>query len=89
MEQENLGSIVEHAATPLAKSLKKVTMPLLVIHGDRDGIVPIQLGREVYEHARAPKDFYLVRGAGHNDLTTVGGRPYFQRLRAFISQAVR
>ena len=73
----------------LARSLKKVTMPLLVIHGDRDGIVPIQLGREVYEHARAPKDFYLVRGAGHNDLTTVGGRPYFQRLRAFISQAVR
>ncbi len=73
----------------LASHLKKVKIPLLVIHGDRDRIVPIQLGKEVYEKANGPKDFYLVSGAGHNDVTMVGGRPYFQRIKTFIASVTR
>lgn len=73
----------------LASHLKKVNVPLLVIHGDRDRIVPIELGKEVYEKARAPKDFYLVSGAGHNDVTMVGGRQYFKRIKDFVALVTR
>ena len=68
----------------LASSLKNVRIPILVIHGDRDRIVPIQLGKRVYEAANSPKDFYLVSGAGHNDVTYIGGRQYFKRLKEFV-----
>jgi len=73
----------------LGERLQRVRMPVLVIHGDRDRIVPLQLGKQVYERARAPKAFYLVPGADHNDLIYVGGAPYFERLKRFITEVVR
>ncbi len=73
----------------LSAQLPAITMPLLFVHGDRDEIIPIELGKKVYEAANAPKSFYEVRGAGHNDLYVVGGRAYFRRLQEFVTQVVR
>jgi fermentation-respiration switch protein FrsA (DUF1100 family) len=40
-------------------------IPLLVIHGDADDIVPVHHGRRLYEEAREPKEWWLVPGGGH------------------------
>jgi fermentation-respiration switch protein FrsA (DUF1100 family) len=74
---------------PLAEQLSRVTMPVLVIHGDRDDIVPIALGREVFDAARDPKSFYVIEGADHNNTYHIGGRAYFQRLKQFVREIVR
>ena len=66
--------------------LPQVRMPVLVLHGDHDEVIPLALGQRVFEAASAPKDFYLIRGAGHNDTYVVGGEPYFQRLINFIRE---
>jgi len=45
----------------------RIDLPVLVLHGSRDEIVPIELGRALstrFPHAR----FLEVTGAGHNDL---------------------
>jgi pimeloyl-ACP methyl ester carboxylesterase len=45
----------------------RVDRPVLVLHGNRDEVVPIELGRALaarFPHAR----FVEVAGAGHNDL---------------------
>ncbi|MBI3274567.1 MAG: alpha/beta hydrolase [Methylocystis sp.] len=42
-----------------------VRMPLLVVHGDRDPVVPIRFGRQLFERANEPKTFMSVRGGGH------------------------
>ncbi len=68
----------------LLDHLRRVNMPTLVIHGDRDDIIPLELGRQVFDAAAAPKSWYLVPGAGHNDLYEIGGRAYFQRLKQFF-----
>ena len=73
----------------LVDRLPRISVPILVIHGDRDEIVPLELGQQVFDAARGPKAFYLVQGAGHNDLYQVGGTPYFQRLRRFAEEVVR
>lgn len=73
----------------LADRLAALSLPVLVVHGDRDDIIPIELGRQVFDAAREPKAFYLVPGADHNDLYVVGGRAYFQRLRQFAEQVVK
>ena len=72
----------------LASRLKEVRMPLLVIHGERDTVIPLELGRAVYEAANEPKEFYAVPGADHNDTTLTGGAPYFQRLLKFARQVI-
>ncbi|MGB6836581.1 MAG: alpha/beta hydrolase [Dehalococcoidia bacterium] len=67
----------------LAK-IEKVATPLLVLHGDRDDVVPFGAGRKLFEAANEPKEFYTIRGAGHNDTYLVGGEEYFGVLRRFM-----
>jgi fermentation-respiration switch protein FrsA (DUF1100 family) len=66
--------------------LGKIRCPKLVIHGDRDEIVPFRLGRKLYDAALPPKSFYQVPGAGHNDLISAAGPEYLNRLKDFLSQ---
>jgi fermentation-respiration switch protein FrsA (DUF1100 family) len=40
-------------------------LPLLVLHGDQDAIVPMQHGKRLYEAAREPKQLWIVQRAGH------------------------
>lgn len=41
------------------------SIPILIIHGDRDPIVPLHHGWRLYKAAVAAKQFWLVRGGGH------------------------
>jgi len=66
------------------EKVAKVKVPLLVLHGDRDDLVPYEQGRKVFAAARAPKEFYTIHGATHNDTYRVGGDAYFERLRGFV-----
>jgi fermentation-respiration switch protein FrsA (DUF1100 family) len=50
----------------------KVTAPVLVLHGERDTVVPIALGEQLYALIVAPKRFVRFPGAGHNDLGAHG-----------------
>ena len=50
----------------------KVTAPVLVLHGERDNVVPIALGERLYGLINAPKRFVRFPSAGHNDLGVRG-----------------
>jgi fermentation-respiration switch protein FrsA (DUF1100 family) len=63
-------------AYPNLRRVAELRSPLLVIHGDRDDIVPVGHGRALFEAARAPKRVEIVRGAGHNDLIEAMGASY-------------
>jgi fermentation-respiration switch protein FrsA (DUF1100 family) len=68
-------------------SLAKVHLiraPLLFIHGEYDEAIPVEMARRLYHAAHAPKRFYLVPEAGHNDTYVVGGSSYFKEWRAFL-----
>lgn len=65
-------------------------MPVLVIHGEQDDIIPVELGRHVFNAAPNPKSLDLVPGAGHNDCYyVVGGQAYFSHLTQLIASIVR
>lgn len=68
--------------------LPHLSLPTLVIHGDRDDIIPIELGRQVFEMAKPPKWWYAIAGADHNNTYQVGGPSYFRRLAEFIQRAL-
>jgi fermentation-respiration switch protein FrsA (DUF1100 family) len=59
-------------------------VPLLVLHGDRDEVVPFAQGRRVFEAAREPKRFHRIVGAGHNDTYLTGGKEYWDVLDEFL-----
>lgn len=68
----------------LAEKVTKLRRPLLVIHGEKDSIVPVALGRQVYDAAHEPKHWFVVVGAEHNDVPFVGGTAYFQKITSFV-----
>ncbi|PWB95271.1 alpha/beta hydrolase [Methylosinus sporium] len=46
-------------------AIRDVHMPLLIVHGDEDGVVPIALGRRLFDLANEPKTFFLAPGGQH------------------------
>jgi fermentation-respiration switch protein FrsA (DUF1100 family) len=46
----------------------KITAPVLVVHGEDDRVVPLTLGKRLYDLIRSPKRFVSIARAGHNDL---------------------
>lgn len=52
--------------------IKDVHMPLLIIHGDRDSVVPFHHGQRLFALANTPKTFIRMPGSEHNTLTRDG-----------------
>lgn len=73
----------------LIDRLPQVSIPKLIFHGDRDDVIPIQLGLQVFEAAKPPKWWYTIAGADHNNTYQVGGAAYFRRFVEFVQQAIR
>ncbi len=52
--------------------MDRVRAPLFVVHGERDRIVPVRLGRKLFAAANDPKEAVYLPNAGHNDLPAHG-----------------
>lgn len=63
-----------------------VRAPLLVVHGDRDELVPWEMGKRLYAAANAAADrqLYTVSGGTHNDTWVVGGDGYLSTVARFL-----
>ncbi|MBW2615965.1 MAG: alpha/beta hydrolase [Deltaproteobacteria bacterium] len=75
---------------PHYNNLEKITrinVPKLIIHGEKDEIVPFSMGQKLYHAAQAPKSFYPIKNAGHNDTYVLGGKKYFDTLSAFVKDS--
>ena len=60
------------------EKIERTRLPTLIIHGERDWIIPISDARALYEASpAADKKLVKVPGAGHNDLMMIGRRAYF------------
>jgi len=53
-------------------------VPVSVVHGRRDRIVPIRMGIEVYDAAKRKGELLLVEGAGHSDVPDIAGEDYWR-----------
>jgi fermentation-respiration switch protein FrsA (DUF1100 family) len=78
-----VGNLLRTKYDSLSK-MREIRAPLLVLHGDRDDVVPYEQGRRLFEAANQPKTFYTILGAHHNDTYIVGDRPYFNAWAHFL-----
>ncbi len=44
-----------------------LSVPKLFCHGEADELVPVTVGRQLYEAAAEPKRLVIYPGVGHND----------------------
>lgn len=64
---------------------RRVRCPVCIVHGDRDEVVPLVLGRELAGAFAGPVEFVVAPGYGHNDLSLDPDGPFGARLRAFLA----
>jgi len=70
---------------PTLKYVQEYEGPTLILHSEDDEIVPIEMGRELYEAAAGEKAFAELRG-GHNDGWDSMDRQYDEILQKHISE---
>lgn len=70
-----------------AEIMREVRCPVLSVHGGDDRLIAPERGRALFEAAAGPKEWWLVPGAGHNDVIDAAGPgAFFARVHAFLSK---
>lgn len=69
-----------------AAKIARLHLPVLIMHGTEDEVIPYELGQKLFAAANEPKEFYPIPGATHNDPYLVGGEPYYAKIREFIQR---
>lgn len=65
-------------------ALRGFDRPVLVVHAERDSVIPFRLGRELFERLEAPKRFVTLVEGDHNDLFDARHMTYWRPVQAFI-----
>ncbi|TDT75031.1 hypothetical protein BDE40_1755 [Litoreibacter halocynthiae] len=69
---------------PSLERIPQIKSPLLILHGTKDDLIPISMGRALLATAgSAQKELYAVQGAGHINMWTGDAQ---RRLYKFLSQ---
>jgi len=76
-------SLLRHKLNALDK-IPQIKAPVLFFHGDQDDIVPVHLGKALFDATSAAKEWVTIPGAGHNDTYFIGGGGYFEKIRTFV-----
>jgi len=75
----------DHVFSNLEK-IRSIHLPTLIIHAEKDHIIPLQHGQDLYQASPAKdKRLVIIPDANHNDLLMVGQNQYFQALMDFVS----
>lgn len=68
-----------------------VRAPVLIIHGDRDDMIPTRMSHLLYERVierGGTAEEWVIAGAEHNSTYDVGDEEYVRRVREFVNRAV-
>ncbi len=61
---------------------------VLVIHGDRDPVVPISQGKELFKLAKEPKTLFEVKDGGHGDTLSRDNGAYRKRMLVWLDDVM-
>jgi len=64
--------------------MKNINVPLLVIHGTKDRVIPYHMGKEIFEAATSEKQLNTIEGGGHNDLQNAYAQKYWTSILNFL-----
>jgi uncharacterized protein len=70
---------------PNLTKIRTITMPTLIIHGERDSLIPFEEGRDLYDNSGAKSKLILVIPNGdHNTLLMEGMAEYFKAIEELV-----
>ena len=70
---------------PTLDNVKKISSPIMVIHGRNDEIISFTHGEKIFAAANEPRRFLKIAG-GHNDALFHSGDDIEKALREFVNE---
>jgi hypothetical protein len=67
------------------KKVPDISLPVLIIHGDKDEVVPWEMGKKIFSALKKPKQMVTIIGGRHSDLEFVNPVLYYGSIEQFIS----
>jgi len=69
------------------EKMKKVRLPVLIIHGEIDEIIPLSDGQALFKAvSHRVREILVIPRAGHNTLLILGFREYMEAISRFIER---
>ncbi|MEO8613542.1 MAG: alpha/beta fold hydrolase [Luteolibacter sp.] len=82
-------SLVTDELSPKDFVKKLAPVPLLVVHGDHDEVVPISQGKQLYEAAGQPKTFFEVKTGRHGTALSDDKGAYRKKMIAWLDETLK
>jgi fermentation-respiration switch protein FrsA (DUF1100 family) len=74
---------------PAATFVNAAGVPVLQLHGDRDSVIPIEVGRGLSVRMNVPNEFMVIAGGDHNDAVAPDPEAYWSAIDRFIGSLPR
>jgi len=69
----------------LSARVRSITLPALIIHGERDSLIPVSEATTLHEEIGSQqKRLVIIPAADHNDIMLRGTEQYFSAIRDFV-----
>lgn len=86
-ENAGYGPLVSLIGNPFnnLEKIKTVNLPILIIHGDRDKVLPIEMGKALNGAAKNRSELIIIPGAGHNNIEMIDRNAYYGHINKFCN----
>jgi len=64
--------------------IQNIKCPVLIVHGQKDAVVPFEHGKRLYEMVKTRKDYLWIDNAGHNDIEYGWRKSFLQSITKFL-----
>jgi fermentation-respiration switch protein FrsA (DUF1100 family) len=81
-------AIIGNRRSPCNSLAHLPPMPIVIMHGTADGVIPVQHGRNLFAAAVEPKQLWLIEGGGHTVALLNPQAPYRRKLIEFFDAAL-
>jgi len=71
-------------ALSTARWLNQAGLPVLIIHGKCDQVIPFQVGMQLYAALRVPKELLVSETAGHCEIANAEPQRYYDTILRFV-----
>jgi len=81
-----IGIFLGHSLST-ARFLNRAKVPVLIMHGRKDEIIPLQAALDLHEALDVPKELWLIEDTRHSEISRVDG--YYERVIEFSRRPMR
>ena len=67
--------------------LNRAGLPVLVMHGTEDGVIPFELGQELFDSLQVPKELLVIQGAEHSEMAAVDADIFYGSILRFVERS--